>query len=277
MGTIMNGKKWIGAYVNGDAVSGLVKNGVVFYKKEIPTPSVYKRRIMVGDNLKGKTIYSDFPNNYVNYFSNIFDNIKTNIISIERPDIQYNIVENIEYYESDITLSIDGNNSSIGLISAIYVGNTIFGDLINDSMVDFRNDSDYIVSLIQSDNSSYRHLYIEDSNIRPLKVGDKITTGTRFYFNFPDNFADEVGWDESIEYRIETTDGDTLFVISGVGTVIGSTVFTMIVYSDANSPMGFFGNESSAEATDLGNVEVGSIQGPYFNKYIMVDKTTLGA
>ena len=33
MGTIINGNKWAGACVNGNVVSGLVKNGAVFYKK----------------------------------------------------------------------------------------------------------------------------------------------------------------------------------------------------------------------------------------------------
>ena len=273
MGTIMNGKKWIGAYVNGNIVSGLAKNGFVFYKKE---KNVYKRRIMIGDNLKGKTIYSDFPNNYVNYFSNIFDNIKTNIISIERPDIQYNIVENIEYYESDITLSIDGNNSSIGLISAIYVGNTIFGDLINNSMVDFRNDSDYIVSLIQSDNSSYRHLYIEDSNIRPLKVGDKITTGTRFYFNFPDNFKEVAGLPEEALYAVRDKADDAIFNISGMGMVAGASVFTIIIYTSEDSPAGVFQNMSSVVIENNVSAEIATIESDLFDKYIMVDTTTLG-
>lgn len=273
MGTIMNGKKWIGAYVNGNIVSGLAKNGFVFYKKE---KNIYKRRIMIGDNLKGKTIYSDFPNNYVNYFSNNSDNIKTNIISIERPDIQYNIVENIEYYESDITLSIDRNNSSIGLISAIYVGNTIFGDLINDSMVDFRNDSDYIVSLIQSDNSSYRHLYIEDSNIRPLKVGDKITTGTRFYFNFPDNFKEVAGLPEEALYAVRDKADDAIFNISGMGMVAGASVFTIIIYTSEDSPAGVFQNMSSAVIENNVSAEIATIESDLFDKYIMVDTTTLG-
>ena len=64
MGTIINGNKWAGACVNGNVVSGLVKNGAVFYKKENLTPRIYKRRIMVGDNLKGQTIYFDFPDDY---------------------------------------------------------------------------------------------------------------------------------------------------------------------------------------------------------------------
>lgn len=33
MGTMINGKKWLGAYINGEEVNGLVKNGIVFYYK----------------------------------------------------------------------------------------------------------------------------------------------------------------------------------------------------------------------------------------------------
>ena len=56
MGTVMNGNVWAGACVNGKVVSGLAKNGIVFYRKPVST---YKRRIMVGDNIAGKNIYSD--------------------------------------------------------------------------------------------------------------------------------------------------------------------------------------------------------------------------
>lgn len=33
MGTMINGKKWLGAYINGEEVNGIVKNGIVFYYK----------------------------------------------------------------------------------------------------------------------------------------------------------------------------------------------------------------------------------------------------
>ena len=32
MGTIKEGSKWSGVYINGKYVGGLVKNGIVFYK-----------------------------------------------------------------------------------------------------------------------------------------------------------------------------------------------------------------------------------------------------
>ena len=64
MGTVMNGNKLSGVCINGKTVKGLAKNGVVFYKKET-TPSVsYKRRIMAEDDLLGKTVYNDFPDDF---------------------------------------------------------------------------------------------------------------------------------------------------------------------------------------------------------------------
>ena len=35
MGTVVNGNIWSGACVAGKEITGLVKNGVVFYKREI--------------------------------------------------------------------------------------------------------------------------------------------------------------------------------------------------------------------------------------------------
>lgn len=252
MGTVMNGNKWSGACVNGNVVSGLAKNGVVFYKKI--RQEIYKRRIMVGDDLGGKTLYLDLPEGFQITTSEQF--IKTNISNYIEKTLQ-----SVETGQPNVQLSDANNFTFINLIGKEqYTVPTGFGTVSN----------------TVPDDDAYRRIYIEDENIRPLQVGDKIVIGTKFYFNFPDGFADEVGWDESIFYYMRDTYGDTLFAITGVGAVIGSTVFTMIVYSDANSPMGFFRNESTATATDLGNVEVGSIEGTYFDKYIMVDTTTLG-
>lgn len=252
MGTVKNGVKWSGACVNGKKVGGLVKNGVVFYKKT--RQEIYKRRIMVGDDLGSKTLYLDLPESFQVTASKQF--VETDISNYIEKTLQ-----SVETGQPNVQLSDANNFTFVNLIGKDqYTVPTGFGTVVNTYPAD----------------DAYRRIYIEDHNVRPLRVGDKIEIGTKFYFNFPDNFADELGWDESMDYRVETTDGDTLFAISGVGAVIGSTVFIMTIYSDDNSPLGFFRNESSATATDLGNVEVGSIQGPYFDKYIMVDTTTLG-
>ena len=68
MGTVFNAKKWKGACVKGKKVCGLVKTGVLFFKSDNYTPPIskkYKSRIVVGDNLRNKKIYADFPNNYI--------------------------------------------------------------------------------------------------------------------------------------------------------------------------------------------------------------------
>ena len=40
-----------------------------------------------------------------------------------------------------------------------------------------------------TDCQAYRHIYIEDPKIRPLKVGDALKNGTKLYFNIPDNIT----------------------------------------------------------------------------------------
>ncbi len=40
-----------------------------------------------------------------------------------------------------------------------------------------------------TDCQAYRHIYIKDPNIRPLKVGDTLKNGTKLYFNIPDNIT----------------------------------------------------------------------------------------
>lgn len=62
METIINRKVAAGICVNGCEVSGIAKNGVVFFEKEL-TPSVL-RNIQIGDDLSGKTIYCSFPDNF---------------------------------------------------------------------------------------------------------------------------------------------------------------------------------------------------------------------
>ena len=41
-----------------------------------------------------------------------------------------------------------------------------------------------------TDCQAYRHIYIKDPNIRPLKVGDALKNGTKLYFNIPDDISE---------------------------------------------------------------------------------------
>ena len=151
-------------------------------KKEI-----YKRRIMVGDILTNKTLYADFPDNFVN------------------------IVELDGIY---VNRSICGyNNSSAGTLDtcihecledpfgySIYVGTndydkTIYFYALKTNKLEVNKNEYKMSDTVQdvtevTDCQAYRHLYIEDPNIRPLKVGDTLKNGTKLYFNIPDNITE---------------------------------------------------------------------------------------
>lgn len=194
MGTVMNGNVWSGACVNDKVVSGLVKNGVAFYKKATPIPSIYKRRIMVDDNLKGKKVFfENYPGNLYELMYQTGGDGTTSIIELNNGD--YAIYQNI---------NVEGNYPNYILTS----GNIDFSEVVSDSNykiysfnckttpVTFEinspqivnDDGDYLVTNIDDTMTAYRCLYIEDTNIRPVQVGDIITEDTIFYFNAPDDF-----------------------------------------------------------------------------------------
>ena len=172
MGTVMNGKKWAGACVNGKTVSGLVKNGVVFYKKPVST---YRRRIMVGDNLSNRTIFQNFPDGF--YKSGMSDGEQFNLI-------ESNNINIYEYYNGGSYNVYCGNRTDSNLL---YRYDLVFGRTMTKKDVTTGTYLNATVTEI-NENKTYRHLFIEDENIRPLEVGDVITENTKFYFTFPDDF-----------------------------------------------------------------------------------------
>lgn len=288
MGTIINGNKWIGACVNGNVVSGLVKNGIIFYKKN--QQELYKRRIMVGDNLKGKNIYSVFPENHWN---NMEVSYGTNnyIISLENSD--YGIYE----------ILIIGSMDDIYRVTSFGISDEYLYDYDVDSGTEdqnnssFDSNSDYIVSSVMQVNSSYRCLYIEDPNIRPLQSTDLITKNTKFYFNFPDNLYEEL-----IEYYYEIESDifmiinnknndnmtfqvayspDVFFTIS-VHSRIGmeksiTDIYAYNEYTDFINESKLFFTETILNKYEGENFIITELDtnSPIY-KYILVDTTTLG-
>lgn len=172
MGTVMNGNVWAGACVNGKVVSGLAKNGVVFYRKPVST---YKRRIIVGDSLGGKDIYNDFPTGYYSTFPTGTNSFTTLVESNGAPLIYENVINSPQ----DIEISSDEMVS--GYSPYHYVDGE---ETISEKMTIDDYDTFEVTNI--TENASYRHLFIEDENIRPLKVGDKIVPGTKFYGVVPD-------------------------------------------------------------------------------------------
>lgn len=236
----------------------------------------YKRRIMVGDDLDNVIVYADFPNEYVNEFSNETTNKDTDIVVF---DNNYDpIKEKIEYLANDgVTVTIDDTHSSFG--DAFYVGNTLFGNMINNAELTCGGGSGHTVNFVESENKSYRHLYIEDSNIRPIRVGDVIDNGTKFYFTFPDDlYADtRVDWSS----QIFNTTGSSGFIYMSMGhmgddyTIYGYFANTAMetIYQYTN---GSIANKSFTTCGPQAVGEVNSVD-DYLGKYVLVDKRTLGA
>ena len=280
MGTVMNGNVWAGACVNGKVVSGLVKNGVVFYRMPVST---YRRRIMVGDSLGGKDIYNDFPTGYYSTFPTGTNSFTTLVESNGAPLIYENVINSPQ----DIEVASD--EMVRGYSPYHYVDGE---ETISEKMTIDDYDTFDVTNI--TDNSSYRHLFIEDENIRPLEVGDVITSTTKFYFTFPDDFHVDIQsmTDENRDKNFIELDDGSDYVLAYVVDEYRVDFFTNnfsaqdygVCYAyDRNT--GIRINLSSKLAKDItdpwGNPFTGTVTMVDKNneayQHILVDATTLGA
>lgn len=276
MGTVMNGKKWAGACVNGKTVSGLVKNGVVFYKKYSIS---YKRRIMIGDNLSGKTIFQDFPDG----FFLVDFSWDTSRVLINSNDIDiYEKLDSMGFYE-------------------IYCGgysNLMYRCDVTGAMPTTKKDvklgsySNAIVTEV-NENEAYRHIFIEDENIRPVQVGDVITSNTKFYFTFPDDFKSFITSpilsskliiqldNSNTGFRVDDSYLDSSAVMATIATTFGYTPIRPFIYEYENDTNTLLQNGSYRINMESNNKSFsGTVT--YIDKtdsayqHILVDTTTLG-
>lgn len=291
MGTVMNGNVWAGACVNGKVVSGLAKDGSVFYRKPVST---HRRRIMVGDNLKGKDIFSTIPQGFwQNYVTSteIINNVDYDLVMFQNT----NWNDYIRFYtnKNESLLPVVRLYDYGGIPNEIYSYQADINKETNNSKTTHKNDKDYIVSSIV-ENNVYRHLYIEDENIRPLKVGDIITDNTVFYFTFPDDFHVDIQsmTDENRDKNFIELDDGSDYVLAYVVDEYRVDFFTNnfsaqdygVCYAyDRNT--GIRINLSSKLAKDItdpwGNPFTGTVTMVDKNneayQHILVDATTLGA
>ena len=282
MGTVMNGNVWSGACVNGKVVSGLAKNGGVFYRKPV---SKYRRRIMVGDNLSNRTIFQDFPDGF--YKSGMSSGEQFNLI-------ESNNINIFEYYFGDSvsgTYEVYGGNRVDSKL--LYRYDVFFGRTMTKKDVTTDTYLNATVTEV-NENATYRHLFIEDENIRPLQVGDVITENTKFYFTFPDDFHVDIQsmTDENRDKNfIELDDGSDYvlaYVVDEYRVDFFTNNFSAQDYGtcyayDRNT--GIRINLSSKLAKDItdpwGNPFTGTVTMVDKNneayQHILVDTTTLGA
>ena len=288
--TNFNGVELTNIYYNGTEISKMYCNGTLVFEKG---PTVYKRRIMVGDNLKGLTIYNDMKPGYYSVLDKYYPN---------KPGNENFIIPSV----MAIPFSDAKMSSSNGYVYNVQGNMLNFYDYYNGTEnitpSATNSNSDYIVSTVVDTNPSYKHLYIEDPYIRPLQVGDRIINGTKLYFIFPDNL-----YKTFLEAAPEAGPGVQSFInaIYDDGFFIGFRDFTLnnersitIIVGDDSRRINAYGininfpddiNNRSSYIVDLSNTESTGIvyinPNPYadmgyenlnLNEYILVDTRTLG-
>ena len=269
-----------------------------------PIKEYYKRRIMVGDVLAGRTLYADFPDDFIN---------------IAELDVTYADRSICEYNNSSSTAL--GNRIHEYLDDpyayGIYVGATGYGETIYLYNLETNklevNENKYKMSdTVQdvtevTDCQAYRHIYIKDPKIRPLKVGDALKNGTKLYFNIPDNITElysEYKYTSSTRSKVRSktpilkaspsTPSTTDTLISNFLKVtyypdeIGSTVqVTNLILTDGSSNIDIFKanfNQSIKHKPEI-NISTYTITSPttitdynefdFWFQFILVDETTL--
>lgn len=281
MGTVVNGNIWSGACVAGKEITGLVKNGVVFYKREIPTPSVYKRRIMVGDNLKGLKIFLEqYPDDFYNDLWESDGEGTTTII--ECNDGNYNAyVYNNTTFNPPNELILNYGNIDLTEIVTDWGNNIYSFDLTTEpisvtvnSPQQVESDTDYIVTTVKDTSSGYRCLFIEDPNIRPVQVGDKVVSGTKFYGVVPDDYnANNIN--SIIRDANNNAVGYFSFYEDTAELWIRASSAIATDYMFQKNPMTSINNSRIISQTEYTVGSITNETNPNF-AYLLVDTTTLG-
>ena len=277
---------------------GIKRRSSIYY----PIKEYYKRRIMVGDILGNKTLYADFPDNFVD-ITNLNETTDNRIIC------EYNSTSTLNTRIQEYT--------DTAFEYGIYVGatalsnNIYFYNLETNKLGVNKNEykmSDTVQDVTEvTDCQAYRHIYIKDPNIRPLKVGDALKNGTKLYFNIPDNITElysEYKHTRSTKSKVRSktpilkvspsTPSTTDTLISNFLKVtyypdeIGSTVqVTNLILTDGSSNIDIFKatlNQSIDYKPEI-NISAHTITSPttitdynefdFWSQFILVNETTL--
>ena len=234
---------------------------------------------MIGDNLSGKTIFQDFPDG----FFLVDFSWDTSRVLINSNDIDiYEKLDSMGFYE-------------------IYCGgysNLMYRCDVTGAMPTTKKDvklgsySNAIVTEV-NENEAYRHIFIEDENIRPVQVGDVITSNTKFYFTFPDDFKSFITSpilsskliiqldNSNTGFRVDDSYLDSSAVMATIATTVGYTPIRPFIYEYENDTNTLLQNGSYRINMESNNKSFsGTVT--YIDKtdsayqHILVDTTTLG-
>ena len=162
---------------------GIKRRSSIYY----PIKEYYKRRIMVGDMLTNKTLYADFPDDFA-------DKTDLNLNESERAFCIYNNSSPGSYDVRLLEYTDGAFEYGICVGPTVLRNNIYFYNIETNKLEVNKNEykmSDKVQDVTEvTDCQAYRHIYIKDPNIRPLKVGDALKNGTKLYFNIPDNITE---------------------------------------------------------------------------------------
>lgn len=245
---------------NGNEVLKVVYNDVIVWEKQ-SEQQIYQRRIIVGDNLDNRTLYFDFPDDYVP--------VTTGTEGYAFISGDWSSIWEQPY--GDDPMDTDILISGMGLLRTIYepkkpsekltetqIGNEEIGEIYS----------------IEDANASYRHCYIEDPNIRPIQVGDKIVAGTKFYGVVPDDYnANNIN---SIIYDANNNSvGYFSFYENTAELWIRASSSASFDYMFQKNPYFSVNNSQIISQTEYTVGSITNQSNPNFT-YLLVDTTTLG-
>lgn len=296
MALLINNESPQNIVYNGNEVLKVIYNNVVVWEKQ-SEQQVYKRRIMVGDNLYQVKISSDYPENFYEVFPN--NPIQEIFINTSGGDMSFQTTV-LNYSYGSLVISSFGDRlkdwyeSSSENVTTYGNQETIFGNSIP---VSERNNYN-VTEIVNNENSNsylaqaYRHLFIEDPNIRPIQVGDKIIAGTRIYFTYPDNYYNQWAADGTyndavlIQLGINEEDVYKSFYHARYSSGAMSVSLDFFDSFSGSSKYIYDTDDSGNVLTNISYVEFTQDEGevtfvdPYnfekIIKHILVDTTTLG-
>ena len=279
---------------------GIKRRSSIYY----PIKEYYKRRIMVGDVLAGRTLYTDFPDDFINITELDGTYVDRSIFAYNNSSAGTLDTCIREYLDDPFGYGIYVGAQGNGKI--IYFYNLEINKLrVNKKECKMSNTVQDVTEV--TDCQAYRHIYVEDPNIRPLKVRDALKNGTKLYFNIPDNITElysEYKYTSSTRSKVRsktpilkvspTAPSTTDTLISNFLKVtyypdeIGSTVqVTNLILTDGSSNIDIFKanfNQSIKHKPEI-NISTYIITSPttitdynefdFWSQFILVDETTL--
>ena len=279
---------------------GIKRRSSIYY----PIKEYYKRRIMVGDMLTNKTLYADFPDDFA-------DKTDLNLNESERAFCIYNN-SSPGSYDVRLLEYTDGAFEYGICVGPTVLRNNIYFYNIETNKLEVNENKYKMSDTVQdvtevTDCQAYRHIYIKDPKIRPLKVGDALKNGTKLYFNIPDNITElysEYKYTSSTRSKVRSktpilkaspsapSTTDTLISnflkVTYYPDEIGSTVqVTNLILTDGSSNIDIFKanfNQSIKHKPEI-NISTYIITSPttitdynefdFWSQFILVDETTL--